>query len=247
MKRRKALCVGGAVLLFGIAAEVFIKFYPTLQLYFMAEQTGQQVITVTDPDGNEKQVLGVENYTEPTIPPEKLQKGGKGTSYSFSLETGGSLAYTINGLTFYDTIEDANLPEDELAVGESLEKIVQNSQILVGDFTVTSQGAVPDYEMNDGSMGFLVDINATETQEDPDHYRIPGEVLLYFSAHPPITETSTDYFGFSLNDGESLDFQLAWVIPNQAIEDQRAFLYVGTVDSGYTFDIFDASFQEDTP
>lgn len=84
MKRRKALCVGGAVLLFGIAAAVFIKFYPTLQLYFMAEQTGQQVITVTDPDGNEKQVLGVENYTEPTIPPEKLQKGGKGASYSFS-------------------------------------------------------------------------------------------------------------------------------------------------------------------
>ena len=39
----------------------------------MAEQTGQQVITVTDPDGNEKRVLGVENYTEPTIPPEKLQ------------------------------------------------------------------------------------------------------------------------------------------------------------------------------
>lgn len=64
MKRRKALCVGGAVLLFGIAAVVFIKFYPTLQLYFMAEQTDQQVITVTDPDGNEKQVLGVENYTE---------------------------------------------------------------------------------------------------------------------------------------------------------------------------------------
>lgn len=39
MKRRKALYVGGAVLLFGIAAVVFIKFYPTLQLYFMAEQT----------------------------------------------------------------------------------------------------------------------------------------------------------------------------------------------------------------
>ena len=245
MKKKRALFVGGAVVLFVIAAVVLVKLYPTLELYYMAGRTGQDVITVTNSEGEVSRALGIENYTEPTIPPEKLQKGGQGTSYCFDLETGGSLEYTMNGLKFYDTIEDANLPEDELAVGESLEKISQGCQILVGEFTVTSQGAVADYEMNDGSMGFLVDINATETQEDPDHYRIPGEVLLYFSAHPPITETSTDYFGFTLKDGESLDFQLAWLIPNRAIEDQRAFLYVGTVDLGYTFDIFDSSFQED--
>jgi hypothetical protein len=245
MKNRKALFVGGALLLFCVAAVVLVKLYPTLELYYMAEQTGQDVITVVNSEGEVSHTLGIENYTEPTVPPETLQEGGQGTSYSLDLGTGGSLEYTIHNLQFYDTLEDANLPEDELAVEESLEKISQSCQILVGEFTVTSHGAVPDYEMNDGTMGFLVDINATETQEDPEHYRIPGEVLLYFSSHQPITETSTDYFGFTLKDGESLDFQLAWLIPNQAIEDQRAYLYVGTMDLGYTFDIFDSSFQGD--
>lgn len=48
----------------------------------MAKRTGQAVITVTNSEGEVSRTLGIENYTEPTIPPEKLQEGGQGTSYT---------------------------------------------------------------------------------------------------------------------------------------------------------------------
>lgn len=40
------------------------------------------MITVTNSEGEVSRTLGIENYTEPTIPPEKLQEGGQGTSYT---------------------------------------------------------------------------------------------------------------------------------------------------------------------
>ena len=48
MKKKRAFFVGGAVVLFIIAAVVLVKLYPTLELYYMAERTGQDVITVTN-------------------------------------------------------------------------------------------------------------------------------------------------------------------------------------------------------
>ena len=48
MKKKRALFVGGAVVLFAIAAVVLVNLYPTLELYYMAGRTGQDVITVTN-------------------------------------------------------------------------------------------------------------------------------------------------------------------------------------------------------
>ena len=64
MKKKRALFVGGAVVLFAIAAVVLVNLYPTLELYYMAGRTGQDVITVTNSEGETSQVLGIEDRSE---------------------------------------------------------------------------------------------------------------------------------------------------------------------------------------
>ena len=122
---------------------------------------------------------------------------------------------------------------------DGVTQLLDEYQFLVADFTVTSHGAVPNYELNNGSQGFLMDIGPYELAEVEGQYTIPSEVLCYFSAHPPISDTSTDYFAFTLEDGESLDFQIGCLVPSQIVEDQRVCLILGPTDSGLVYDLFD--------
>ena len=247
MKKKRALFVGGAVVLFAIAAVVLVNLYPTLELYYMAGRTGEDVITVTNSEGETSQVLGIEDYTPPTIPPDALQEGSKGTTHSFPLDSGGSLDYTLNDVHFYDSFADSGIDPSELMRSEGVTQLLDEYQFFVADFTVTSHGAVPDYELNNGSQGFLMDIGPYETPEVEGQYTIPSEVLCYFSAHPPISDTSTDYFAFTLEDGESLDFQIGCLVPSQIVEDQRVCLILGPTDSGLVYDLFDTDSGEETP
>ena len=247
MKKKRALFVGGAVVLFAIAAVALVNLYPTLELYYMAGRTGQDVITVTNSEGETSQVLGIEDYTPPTIPPDALQEGSKGTTHSFPLDSGGSLDYTLNDVHFYDSFADSGIDPSELMRSDGVTQLLDEYQFLVADFTVTSHGAVPNYELNNGSQGFLMDIGPYELAEVEGQYTIPSEVLCYFSAHPPISDTSTDYFAFTLEDGESLDFQIGCLVPSQIVEDQRVCLILGPTDSGLVYDLFDTDSGEETP
>lgn len=92
-----------------------------------------------------------------------------------------------------------------------------------------------------------MDIGPYELPEVEGQYTIPSEVLCYFSAHPPISDTSTDYFAFTLEDGESLDFQIGCLVPSQIVEDQRVCLILGPTDSGLVYDLFDTDSGEETP
>lgn len=157
------------------------------------------------------------------------------------------MEYTLIRAMFYDSVEKSGIEPSKLMRCEGVTQLLDEYMFLVADFTVTSQGVVPDYQLNDGSKGFLMDVGPYEYPEHGEQYMIPGEVLCYFSAHPPISDTSTDYFGFTLEDGESLDFQIGCLVPPEAFESQRVCLILGPTDSGLTYDIFDPSFQEDTP
>ena len=150
MKKKKFLVICGAVALFAIAAVVLVKLYPTLELYYTAKRTGQDVITVTNSEGETSQMLGIQDYTPPTIPPDALQEGSKGTTHSFSLTSGGSLDYTLNDVHFYDSFADSGIDPSELMRSEGVTQLLEEYQFLVADFTVTSHGAVPDYELNNG-------------------------------------------------------------------------------------------------
>ncbi len=247
MKKRKLLFTGGAVLLFVIIAVASVKLYPILQLHYMAKRTGQDVITVTNSEGEVSQVLGVEDYTPPTIPPDALQEGSKNTTYDYPFDGGGSLEYTLHDVHFYDSVADSGINTAELMSSEGVTQLLDEYMFFVADFTVTRHGAVPDYQLNDGSEGFLMDVNPYEYPEYEGQSMIPGEVLCYFSAHPPISDTSTDYFGFTLEDGESLSFQIGCLVPPEVVDDQRVCLILGPTTSGLTYDLFNPSFQEDTP
>lgn len=250
MKNRKKLfCALGAVLLFAVAAIVLVKLYPTLQLYYMAERTGQDVITTTDESGNESLGLGIKKQPEPTISPDVLKGEIKGTSYSFEQYTGGTLEYTMNDVHFYDSVDDSGIDPGELMQSQSVVQLLDSYMFFVADFTVTSHGAVPNYELNDGSKGFLMDLNPCAMLEYEGQETISGtsgEMLCYFSAHPPISDTSTDYYGFTLEDGQSLNFQIGCLVPPQEVESQSVCLVLGPTDLGYIYPLFDFS-QEKTP
>lgn len=151
------------------------------------------------------------------------------------------MEYTLTDVNFFGSVEEAGVDPSELMRSESVTQLLDQYQFMVADFTITSKGAVPWYEMNNGSMGFLLHVNPSELTVLNNANFIQEEVLCFFSKHPPISDTSTDYYGFTLEDGESIDVQIGCLVPPRAIEDQSVCLILGPPDLGYVYRLFDFS------
>lgn len=239
MKKKKLLYMGIGVFIFIIIAVILVKLYPTLELYYTAKRTGQEVVTVSDSSGNESKVLTAKRPDSPTIPPDALEEDEMSNSYSMEMQTSGYLEYTLTDVHFYDSFEESGVNPSDLMRSDSVTQLLDKYMFMVADFTITSNEAVPWYELNDGSMGFLMDVNPCELRILNGGNSIPEEVLCYFSNHPPISDTSTDYYGFTLENGESMAMQIGCLVPSRSVEDQSVCLVLGPTNLGYVYKLFD--------
>lgn len=244
MGRKKKLCISCLLIILGLVGVILLfVYYPTLNLYFLAYETGQEVILYTDKNGKQQQGLGPKNTPVPESSGDT--EGGKGSSYIDEVLNGGRIKYTIEDVTFYSTMREAHISPEECVPMPSLDEYRDTSPFMLVTFEVENIDAKlnADDEIKDAFiLNVWADVDLNILNEDERENLYFGAEICYFSGHPPITDTSSDYFYFSLGQGQTEEFQIGIFMEQSVYDAQAAYIGIGTRSEEKYFNPFDASF-----
>lgn len=148
------------------------------------------------------------------------------------------LFYTLNGVTVYNTFDDAKISEDELSLmyeGDNLIEIKKNNKFLVADITATYSSEGTDVF----TTGFdLVEAIWTDRGKSLTDIR---PTMVWFSNHPAKDDEELDfahkYFVYRIKPNEPTHLKIGMFVGNSYINAKDVFLIVdgpSEITEGYT-------------
>lgn len=128
------------------------------------------------------------------------------------------LSYTITKVTVYDNLKAAEIDETKIG-GYVPDNAKQNSFVLV-DITVKNKKAIQ--QADDYNIGVFHLMNKKLFDSDPWAQSLPE--LTYFSN---AKNSGSDYYHYTLPEGEEMQCQLGWVLRNPIENADDLILHIG--------------------
>lgn len=161
---------------------------------------------------------------------------GIGDTIAFSDAEGGTMQYTLESVKFLDCLDGTGLKREDFC---DPSKINENGNLVEADektlvlISVMVKNVNINIEDIEEENPFIIEpLAGSESNiKHPDGPFL--EELDYFSGH---ADSIQDYYKFTLQEGEEMEVVLAWIVPNEMLEEP--FYYMIGSSSGTEFSKF---------
>lgn len=151
----------------------------------------------------------------------------------------GSMEVTLRSKQVFDSIKDSGLDTSECVIPQMVVDKPELYVCLLLDIEIKNIDAKlkPGF---DEELPFLISDLFPITEVNPDRPELGKYYAgtIYFSDHPPITDTSTDYYHYNILPGETKNYQVGIIAPKADYENDNLWLSVGA-GFGLFFELFD--------
>lgn len=154
----------------------------------------------------------------------------------------GNMEVTLLKKQVFQTVEESGIDPAECIDFSFFLEEPEKYVFLLLDVEVYNIDAVLD-EGFDEELPFLISgfFPITEVNEDNPEMGSYGCEIIYFSEHPPITSTSTNYYHYDIAPGERLRCQMGIMAAKVDYENQNLWLSIGGLTTGNYFELFEGA------
>lgn len=199
MKIKKILAAIGSVLMIAIS---------------ITSCSNEEVQKMINTDGNQEEITD-RNDEGPDLGKLQLKSLGEEIVVNDNVT---EMSYTINKVTVYDSFTDAGLTEEEMGyVPEGEEK----KPFVVLDITVKNNKVLMEDAAGDYNIAVFHLMNQ-KLLEDPWSQALPQ--MSWFREHK---EDDRTYFHYTLEEGQTMECQIGWVLTYPVEDTHDLVLHVG--------------------